>query len=71
VPDPRVLGLDAAAPAAFLALLAPQVRGRRPWAVALLAAVVALGSAPFVPAGVPILLAAAAAVAGVVTRGQA
>jgi predicted branched-subunit amino acid permease len=64
VPDPRVLGLDAAAPAAFLALLAPQVRGRRPYVVALLAAVIALASAPFVPAGVPILLAAGAAVLG-------
>ncbi|MCW2505868.1 MAG: AzlC family protein [Actinomycetia bacterium] len=61
VPDPRVLGLDAAAPAAFLALLARQVRGRRAWVVTLLAAVIALASAPFVPAGVPILLAAGAA----------
>ena len=32
--DPRALGLDAAAPAGFLALLAPQLRGREPRAVA-------------------------------------
>jgi predicted branched-subunit amino acid permease len=59
--DPRVLGLDAAVPAAFLALLAPRMRGRRPWVIALTAAVVALAAVPYTPAGVPVLLAAAAA----------
>lgn len=59
--DPRVLGLDAAVPAAFLALLAPRMRTRQPWVVALGAAAVALVAAPFAPAGVPVLLAAAAA----------
>jgi predicted branched-subunit amino acid permease len=61
--DPRVLGLDAAAPAAFLALLAPRMRSREPWVIALTAAAVALASVPFVPAGVPVLLAAATAAA--------
>jgi len=56
--DPRLLGLDAAAPAAFLALLAPRLRGREAWAVALAAAVVALVVVPFVPVGVPVLIAA-------------
>src|SRR5205085_917713 len=42
LPDPRALGLDAAAPAAFLALLAPRLRGREPWLVAALAVAVAL-----------------------------
>jgi predicted branched-subunit amino acid permease len=65
--DPAVLGLDAAAPAAFLALLAPNVRRRRPLAVALAAAVVAVAVTPFVPAGVPILAAAAVAVATALT----
>jgi predicted branched-subunit amino acid permease len=60
--DPRVLGLDAAAPAAFVALMAPRLRSREPWAVALVAATVALVSVPFVPTGVPVLLAAAVAV---------
>jgi predicted branched-subunit amino acid permease len=58
IPDPRTLGLDAAAPAAFLALLAPRMTGRPLWAVALAAALVALASVPLVPAGVPVLLAA-------------
>jgi predicted branched-subunit amino acid permease len=61
--DPRVLGLDAAAPAAFLALLAPRMRSREPWVVAATAGAVALASVPFVPTGVPVLLAAAVAVA--------
>ena len=56
--DPRLLGLDAAAPAAFLALLAPRLRGREAWAVALAAAVVALVAVPFVPVGFPVLIAA-------------
>jgi predicted branched-subunit amino acid permease len=58
IPDPKSLGLDAAAPAAFLALLAPRMKGRPMWAVALVAALVAVVSVPFVPAGVPVLLAA-------------
>ena len=61
--DPAVLGLDAAAPAAFLALLAPRVRDREPRAVALAAAVVAVALTPLVPAGVPVLAAAGVAVA--------
>jgi predicted branched-subunit amino acid permease len=58
VGDPRDFGLDAAAPAAFLALLAPRMRGRPAWATALVAAAVALAVVPFVPAGVPVLVAA-------------
>jgi predicted branched-subunit amino acid permease len=61
--DPAVLGLDAAAPAAFLALLAPRVREREPFAVGLAAALAAVVLTPFVPAGVPVLVAAAVAVA--------
>ncbi|HWK26847.1 MAG TPA: AzlC family ABC transporter permease [Solirubrobacter sp.] len=61
--DPRALGLDAAAPAAFLALLAPQLRGREPRAIAALAAAAALVSVPLVPAGTPVLVAAAVATA--------
>ena len=57
--DPRALGLDAAAPAAFLALLAPRLREREPQAVAALAAAAALISVPLVPAGTPVLVAAA------------
>ena len=61
--DPRTYGLDAAVPAAFLALLAPRLRGREPWAVALGACVIALLAVPVVPVGAPVLLAALVAVA--------
>jgi branched chain amino acid efflux pump len=60
--DPKTLGLDAAVPAAFLALLAPRMRGRSAWAVALFAAFVAVLATPVVPTGVPVLLAAAVAI---------
>lgn len=59
LPNPKVLGFDAAPPAAFLALLAPRLRAREPMAVAILAAVVALLFLPFVPAGIPLLIVAA------------
>lgn len=59
--DPGVFGLDVAGPAAFVALLAPRLTGREPWVVALVAALLALAVAPFVPAGVPVLVAAAVA----------
>src|ERR1700712_972172 len=55
LPDPRTYGLDAVAPAAFLALLAPRLRGLGPLGLALTAAVVALAVTPFVPAGVAVL----------------
>jgi branched chain amino acid efflux pump len=58
VGDPRDYGLDAAAPAAFLALLAPRMRGRTEWTAALLAAGVAIVAVPLVPAGLPVLVAA-------------
>ena len=67
--EPRLLGLDAAAPAAFLALLAPRLRGREAWVVALAAAMVALIAVPFVPVGFPVLIAAlVGVVAGLLPR---
>ena len=63
ISDPSAFGLDAAAPAAFLALLAPRLQGREPQAIAGLAAVAALASVPLVPAGTPVLVAAVVAVA--------
>jgi predicted branched-subunit amino acid permease len=56
------LGLDAAAPAIFLALLWPQLSQERGAGVALGAATVALVLVPLVPAGVPIIAAAAVAI---------
>lgn len=61
--DPRDIGLDAAAPAAFLALVAPRLRGRAAWLTAVVAAVVAVSVVPVVPAGVPVLVAALVPVA--------
>ena len=58
ISDPKVFGLDAAPPAAFLALLAPRLRAREPLAIAIAAAVVAIAVLPFVPAGVPLLIVA-------------
>jgi predicted branched-subunit amino acid permease len=59
LPDPRVFGLDAAPPAAYLALLAPRLRAREPLAIAMAAGLVALICVPFVPAGIPLLVVAA------------
>ena len=58
LPNPKVLGFDAAPPAAFLALLAPRLRAREPMAIAIAAGVVALVCLPFVPAGIPLLIVA-------------
>jgi len=67
--DPRRYGLDAAVGAAFLALLWPRLgRPRNRW-VGLAAAAVALATVPIVPAGVPVLAAAAVALlAGLLTK---
>lgn len=64
--DPRTYGLDAAAAAAFLALLWPRLRDASAARAALAAAVTAAALVPFVPAGVPVL---AAAVSALVTMG--
>jgi 4-azaleucine resistance transporter AzlC len=68
--DPRTLGLDAMFPAAFLALLAPQLRRPGAPVAAITGAVIALAVLPYAPAGVPILAAIAGVVPGVlVARG--
>jgi 4-azaleucine resistance transporter AzlC len=58
--DPKQLGLDAAFPVAFLALLWPLLRTRRLVVAAIGGAVVALVLAPFTPPGIPLLGAAVA-----------
>jgi predicted branched-subunit amino acid permease len=60
--DPKRFGLDAAAPAAFCALLWPRLKSRDARAVAVVAAVIALVVAPHAPAGIPVLVAALAAI---------
>ena len=55
-------GLDVVGPAAFLALLWPRLRdGRTERAVALAGAAIALAATPFFPPGLPVVLAAVAA----------
>ncbi len=57
--DPAAFGLDAAFPAALLALVLPALRDSATVRAALVGAVIALATTPFVPAGVPVLLALA------------
>lgn len=59
--DPKAWGLDGAAVAAFLGLLWPRLRAREPVAIAVVCAVATVVAVPFVPAGVPILIAAVVA----------
>ena len=66
--DPERLGLDAAFPALFLALLVPQVRDRRALAVALTGGAIALALVPMAPAGVPLIAASAACLIGLRRR---
>lgn len=60
--DPKSFGLDAAAAAAFLALLWPRLSRREPVAVAVAGALVATSLVPVLPVGLPIVAAAAVAV---------
>lgn len=61
--DPRQYGLDAAAAAAFLALLWPRLRSRQAVAVGIAAAVVAVALTPALIPGVPVLIAGLVAIA--------
>jgi 4-azaleucine resistance transporter AzlC len=64
--DPAALGLDAAFPALFLALLVMQLDSRRAVTAALLGGGIALALVPLTPPGVPIIAAAAASLIGLV-----
>src|SRR5205823_8123182 len=71
--DPSELGLDAAFPALFLALLVPQLRGRRARrssSAAALGGVIALVLLPFTPPGIPIVAASAACLLGLRARSR-
>jgi 4-azaleucine resistance transporter AzlC len=70
VGDPARLGLDAAFPALFMALLWPQLRGRLPVMAAVIGAAVALALIPFVPPGTPIIAAALASLVGLRSGGS-
>ncbi|MFN8173394.1 MAG: AzlC family ABC transporter permease [Candidatus Nanopelagicales bacterium] len=60
--DPKRLGLDAAIPAGFIALVWPRLRDRRSWTIGLCAFAMALVLTPFLQPGVPVLLTASVAV---------
>ncbi|HET9508330.1 MAG TPA: AzlC family ABC transporter permease [Gaiellaceae bacterium] len=62
--DPRAIGLDAAFPALFLALLVPYLRTRRALAAALTAAGITLALIPVAPAGLPVVAASLACLWG-------
>ncbi len=63
--DPRTFGLDAAFPAAFVAMLWPLLRNGRGRLAAALGALICVSLIPFVPVGIPILCAALAVLVGV------
>jgi predicted branched-subunit amino acid permease len=69
--NPQKLGLDAAEPAAFLALLAPRLRNRRLLVIAATGSALALLATPFTAAGIPIVLAALVAVTAGLRVGEA
>jgi len=60
VRDTNAFGLDAMFPAVILALIVPALRDRATLRAAVAGAVIALAAAPFLPAGLPVLLALAA-----------
>ena len=62
--DPGALGLDAAFPAAFVAMLAPHLRTRPGWVTAIGGGAIALVAVPTTAAGVPMLLGALAILPG-------
>ena len=64
VADPEALGLDAAFPALFLALLWPQVRERSRLLAAIGGAAIALVLMPFTGPGIPIVAASLACLVG-------
>jgi 4-azaleucine resistance transporter AzlC len=66
--DPARFGLDAAFPSAFLALLAPQLRGPRERAAAAIGVVIAVALLPFTAPGVPVLVAACAILPALAVR---
>jgi predicted branched-subunit amino acid permease len=62
--DPAALGLDALFPAFFLGLLAAELGRPRALPVALLGGAIALALTPVLPPGLPVLLASAASLIG-------
>ena len=61
-------GLDAMFPAVILALIVPALRDRATLQAALVGAVIALAATPFLPAGLPVLLALAGVLGLIIPR---
>lgn len=68
--DPATFGLDAAVPAAFLALLWPRLSDARSRLVAVAGALIATAAVPLLPAGVPVLAAAPVAIVAGLLSGR-
>lgn len=66
--DPYALGLDAIFPAFFLGLLAAELGRPRALQVALMGGAIALALTPVLPPGLPVLLASAASLVGLLGR---
>lgn len=70
ISDPRTLGLDVVSSAALLALIGAQLRSRQGLSRFLAAMSLAIVTTPFLPAGVPILVAGASGVLSVPRWGR-
>ena len=68
--DPATLGLDAAIPAAFMALLWPRLVDRSMWALAVTGAAVALALTPLLRPGLPVLAAGLVAIIAAAITGR-
>ncbi|MFC4336804.1 AzlC family ABC transporter permease [Salininema proteolyticum] len=62
IDDPNAFGLDAAMPAALLALILTNLRDKATLVASVVGAAFALAATPYLPAGVPVLLALAGVV---------
>jgi 4-azaleucine resistance transporter AzlC len=69
--DPTRFGMDAAFPAAMFALIFPALKDRRTLRVAVLGATIAVATTPFLPPGIPVVLAAFGVVVALPTRKKA
>lgn len=70
--SPQSFGLDVVGPAAFLALIWPRLRsGRAERLVAVAGVAIALGTVPLLPVGIPVILAATAALGGALASSAA
>ncbi|MFD9889801.1 AzlC family ABC transporter permease [Amycolatopsis sp. NPDC059027] len=68
ISDTDVFGLDAAFPAVLLALVLPSLKDRAARLPVLVGVVVALATTPFLPAGLPVLLALVGVLAGIAAK---